>query len=118
MATESGNFRWSMLAAASLAGAALLAATQASGADAAAAEGLARQSGCYKCHSPDKAKVGPPFKETAAKYKADKDAVAKLTKHITGSGKITRDGKVEEHPSVKSKNPDDIKNLVDWVLSL
>jgi hypothetical protein len=28
------------------------------------------------------------------------------------------DGKEEDHPAVKSKKPEDIKNLVDWVLSL
>ncbi len=107
-----------MLAAASFAAVAMLASTQARSADAAAAEGLARQSGCLKCHGVDTKKVGPPWKETSAKYKADKGAAEKLTKHVTGGGKMMSGGKEEPHPAVKSKKPEDIKNLVDWVLSL
>src|SRR5438045_1474972 len=37
--------------------------------DAAAAEALARQQNCLKCHGVDKDKDGPSFKKTAAKYK-------------------------------------------------
>jgi hypothetical protein len=28
------------------------------------------------------------------------------------------DGHTEDHPIVKSKSPDDTKNLADWILSL
>lgn len=116
---EQLNRRLPMLAAASFAAVAMLASTGASAVDAAAAEALARQSGCFKCHTVDKKRVGPPFKDTSAKYKADKDAAAKLTKHVTGGGKMKGEGgKQEDHPAVKSKKPEDIKNLVDWVLSL
>ena len=108
----------SRLLAMSLAAGALVAATEARSADAEAAEGLARQSGCFKCHATDKKKVGPPFTETSAKYKADKGAAEKLTKHVTGGGRMTYGGKDEPHPGVKSKKPEDIKNLVDWILSL
>jgi cytochrome c len=119
METGSKNRRFPMLAAASFAAVAMLASTEASSVDATAAEALARQSGCFKCHAVDKKKVGPPFKESSAKYKGQKDAGAKLTKHVTGGGKMkTEDGKEEDHPAVKSKKPEDIKNLVDWVLSL
>lgn len=108
-----------MLAAASFAAVATLGSTQARSADAAAAEGLARQSGCFKCHAVDTKKVGPPWKETSARYKGDKDAVAKLTKHLTGGGKMKNsEGKEEDHPAAKSKKPEDVKNLVDWILSL
>jgi cytochrome c len=118
MNNESRNNRLPILAAAMLAAAALLASTEARSVDAEAAEGLARQSGCFKCHAVDKKKVGPPYNEVAAKYKADKDAVAKLTKHVTGGGKIKGEGgKEEDHPAAKSKKPEDIKNLVDWILS-
>ena len=46
--------------------------------DAAAAETLARQNGCFKCHSIDKQKDGPPYKEVAAKYKGKADAESRL----------------------------------------
>lgn len=118
MRTGPKHPRSRILAAASFSAAAMLAPACAGAADAEAAEGLARQSGCYKCHAVDKKKVGPSFKDTAAKYKADKDAVAKLQKHITGEGKMKNEqGKEEPHPAVKSKKPDDIRNLLDWILS-
>ena len=87
--------------------------------DAAAAQGLARQSNCFKCHAIDKKKDAPAWKDVAAKYRGKPDAEAKLIKHVTSGPKVKfEDGHEEEHPVVKSKNPDDIKNLVDWLLSL
>jgi cytochrome c len=85
--------------------------------DVAAAEALAKKSNCTKCHSVDKKKDGPSFKETAAKYKGQADAEAKLTKHITTGPKIKIDGVEEEHQMVKTKDPAEIKNLVRYVLS-
>ena len=37
--------------------------------DADTAQALARQNNCFKCHSVDKKKDGPAYKEVAAKYK-------------------------------------------------
>ena len=48
----------------------------------AAAEALARKSKCLTCHSVDKKKEGPSFKETAAKYKGKPDAEQKLFTHL------------------------------------
>jgi len=109
-----------LVVAASLGIVAMVAATSAGAADAAAAEALARQSRCLtSCHAVDKKKVGPSFKDTAAKYKSDKDAVAKLTKHLSGGGKIKGEGgKDEDHPAPKTKKPEEVRNLVDWILSL
>jgi cytochrome c len=86
-------------------------------ADDAAAEALARKSGCLKCHSVDKKKDGPSFKETAAKYKGKPDAEQKLVTHLTTNPKIKIDGKEETHDSLKTKNDADVKNVVQWVLS-
>ena len=82
----------------------------ASAADAEAAQALARQNNCYKCHAVDTKKVGPAWKDVAAKLKGDKDAQAKLIKHLTTGP----DG----HPVIKAKSPEETKNLVDWILSL
>jgi cytochrome c len=87
--------------------------------DAAAAQGLAKQSNCFKCHAIDKKKEAPAYKDIAAKYKGKPDAEAKLIKHVTTGPKVKfEDGHEEEHPIVKSKDQDAIKNLVDWILSL
>ena len=97
-------------------GAAALA-VQAQAIDVAAAEALAKKSNCTKCHSVDKKKDGPPFKETAAKYKGKADAEAKLIKHVTTGPKVKIDGVEEEHQIVKTKDDAEILNLVRYVLS-
>lgn len=86
-------------------------------ADDAAAEALARKSGCFKCHAIDKKKDGPPYKEIAAKWKGKGDAEQKLSAHITSSPKVKIDGKEEEHEQLKSKDPGEVKNVVQWILS-
>ena len=58
-----------------------------------AQEDLAQKSGCLNCHAVATKKVGPSFKDIAAKYKGQADAEAKLTTELsTGKG----------HPAVKA----------------
>ena len=85
--------------------------------DVAAAEALLKKSGCTKCHSVSAKKEGPPFKETAAKYKGKPDAQAALIKHLTTNPKIKVDGKEELHDSLKTKNEAEVKNVVAYILS-
>ena len=82
-----------------------------------AAQALAKKDKCTKCHSVDKKKDGPSFKETAAKYKKEGDGEKKLYTHLTTHPKIKVDGKEEEHTAVKSTNEADIKNLIAYILS-
>jgi cytochrome c len=72
-----------------------------------ATEALAKSSGCLTCHAIDAKKVGPSFKETAAKYKGKSDAEAALVAKLSAA---------KGHPEVKAK-PDDIKTLVKFVLA-
>jgi cytochrome c len=98
---------------------AVLAPRPASALDADAAQTLARQSGCFKCHAVDKKKDGPAYRDVAAKYKGNAEAEAKLIHHITSGERVKfPDGHEEDHKIVKSKDPAEIKNLVDWILSL
>ena len=85
--------------------------------DIGAAEALAKKSGCTKCHSVSAKKEGPPFKETAAKYKGKPDAEAKLYAHLTTNPKIKVDGNEELHESLKTKNDADIKNVIRYILT-
>jgi cytochrome c len=91
-------------------------------ADENAARALARQSNCFKCHAIDKKKEGPAWKEVAEKYRKAGDpakAQARLVTHITTGEKAKfDDGHEEEHAIVKTKDQGEIKNLVDWILSL
>ncbi len=86
--------------------------------DAAAAQALAKESGCTKCHAVDKDKKGPAFKKVAAKYKGQADAEAKLTDFLGKSNKVKlEDGSEEEHKAIGTKDAAKVKNLVDWVLA-
>jgi cytochrome c len=86
--------------------------------DAAAAQQLARQSNCFKCHAVDKKKEGPAYKDVAAKYKGNPDAEARLVKHLTSGEKAKfDDGHEEDHPMVKTKDAGQIGNLVQWILA-
>jgi cytochrome c len=72
-----------------------------------AQEDKAKAAGCMNCHAVDTKKIGPAFKDIAAKYKGNADAEAKLVGELS-SGK--------GHPAVKA-SADDVKSLVKWVLS-
>ncbi|RIX49875.1 MAG: class I cytochrome c [Rhodocyclales bacterium GT-UBC] len=85
--------------------------------DEAAAEALARKSRCFKCHTIDKKKDGPAYKDIAAKYKGKADAEQKITTHITTSPKVKIEGEEEDHEQIKTKDAAEIKNVVQWILS-
>jgi cytochrome c len=86
--------------------------------DAAAAAKVTKESGCTKCHSVDKAKKGPAYQSIAAKYKGKADAEAKLIDSVTKSPKIKlADGSEDEHKAVTTKDPAQVKNLVQWILA-
>ena len=72
-----------------------------------AQEDLAKKDGCLNCHAIDTKKVGPAFKDVAARFKGKADAPAMLEKKLTSG-----DG----HPKTKA-SPEDAKALVKWVLS-
>lgn len=97
---------------------AVLSAPVAAEPDAAAAQKLAKASGCTKCHSVDKTKKGPPYKKTAEKMKGKPDAEAKVYEQITKDKKVKlEDGTEEDHGAVKSKDEAEIRNLVQWILA-
>jgi cytochrome c len=102
--------------AALLSGVSLLAAGAAQGADAKAAEQLANKSGCLACHTTDKKVVGPAYKEVAAKYRGQKDAEAKLIAKVKNGGQGVW-GTIPMPPNTGVKD-EDIKTLVQWILSL
>jgi len=87
--------------------------------DATAAHDLAQSSGCFKCHAVDKKKDGPALRDVAAKYKGVADAESKLIYHVT-SGEMVKfdDGHEEHHKKVKTDNPQETRNLVQWILAL
>jgi cytochrome c len=85
--------------------------------DAAAAEALAKKSGCLNCHSVTQKKGAPSYKSIAEKYKGKPDAEKALATHLTTNTKVKVDGKEEEHDNLKTKNEAEIRNVVRWILS-
>ena len=74
---------------------------------AAQAQDALKAKGCLGCHEMDKKKVGPAFKDVAAKYKGNKDAQAMLV------GKI-KEGK--GHAKIAGSD-DELKAAVGAALS-
>jgi cytochrome c len=84
--------------------------------DNAAAEALMKKDNCAVCHAVDKKVVGPAYVDVAAKYRGDKDAVAKLSKKVKeGSSGVW--GPIPMPPNSTTSDAD-IKELVTWILSL
>lgn len=83
-----------------------------------AAIALARRENCLKCHAVDRRKDGPSYKSVAAKYKGKPDAEEKLIKHLTTGPLVTTSaGDQDEHRIVKTKDENELRNLIRWMLS-
>ena len=87
--------------------------------DAEAAQALAKRNDCFKCHAIDKTKKGPAYKRVAARLKTKPDGVEVIVDHIT-SGRLVEleDGTNEKHKIVDTRDPDELRNLALWILSL
>jgi len=68
---------------------------------------VVKAKGCLTCHEMDKKKVGPAYKDVAAKYKSDKAAEGKLVAKL-------KEGK--GHPKIAASDAE-LKAAVGYVLS-
>lgn len=93
-----------------------LAALSAVSAPALADLALANAKNCMACHQMDKKLVGPAYKEVAAKYAGQKDAVDKLSAKIIKGGSGVW-GPVPM-PANSQVSEADAKKLASWILSL
>ncbi|WP_374673472.1 c-type cytochrome [Ideonella sp.] len=76
---------------------------------------LAGKKNCLACHATDKKLVGPSYKDVAAKYKGQKDAVAMLATKIQ-KGSVGVWGQVPM--PANNVTADEAKQLATWVLSV
>ena len=76
---------------------------------------LATSKNCMACHAIDKKVVGPAYKDVAAKYAGQKDAVDKLANKIMKGGAGVW-GPVPM-PANTQVNAAEAKKLAAWVLS-
>ena len=83
-----------------------------------AAQALAKANDCFKCHAIDKTKKGPSFKKISEKYKGKADGADSVIKNITTGPTVKMaDGSEEKHKIIDTKDPKELKNLADWILS-
>ena len=76
---------------------------------------LATSKNCMACHAIDKKLVGPSYKDVAAKYAGQKDAVDKLSvKIMKGSAGVW--GPVPMPPNAQV-NDAEAKKLAAWVMA-
>ncbi len=79
-------------------------------------QALATSKNCMACHAVDKKLVGPSYKDVAAKYAGQKDAVDKLAaKIMKGGSGVWGPVPMPANPQV---NDADAKKLAAWVMSL
>lgn len=77
---------------------------------------LATQRGCMACHQVETKVVGPSYKDVAAKYKGQADAVDMLSAKVKAGGKDVW-GPVPMPPNAHVSD-DDIKAIVAWIMTL
>ena len=77
---------------------------------------LAKAKNCTACHAVDKKLVGPSYKDVAAKYASDGEAVAKLSAKIIKGG-VGNWGQIPmpANPQVSQADAD---TLAKWVMSI
>ena len=78
-------------------------------------EAMAKAKNCMACHAVDKKLVGPSYKDVAAKYAGQKDAVDKLAVKIIKGGSGVW-GPVPM-PANAQVNEAEAKKLAAWVMA-
>ena len=77
---------------------------------------FAQKKNCMACHAVDKKVLGPAYKDVAAKYAGQKDAVDKLSaKVMKGGSGVWGNIPMPANPQV---NDAEAKQLVQWILTL
>ena len=76
---------------------------------------LAQKKNCMACHAVDKKLVGPAYKDVAAKYAGQKDAVDKLAVKVVKGGSGVW-GAVPM-PANAQVTEAEAKQLVQWILT-
>lgn len=83
-----------------------------------ASEEIVKKARCVACHTVDAKRVGPAYKDVAAKYRGDAGAPARLFDKVRAGGSGNW-GEIPmmAHPADKISD-DDLKAAIKWILSL
>lgn len=79
-------------------------------------QNVATKRTCFTCHNPDTKLMGPPYREVAAKYRNDADAIAKLMTQMEKGG-VGKWGPVPMPALGAVVPPEERKALAEWVMS-
>ena len=83
-----------------------------------ASEAIVKKARCVSCHAVDAKRVGPAYKEVAAKYKGDAGAPARLFDKVRSGGSgVWGQVPMMAHPADKISD-DDLKAAIHWILAL
>ena len=83
-----------------------------------ASDAIVKKARCVACHAVDQKRVGPAYKDVAAKYKGDAKAPGHLFDKVRAGGSGNW-GQVPMMPHPVDKiSDDDLKAVIHWILSL
>jgi cytochrome c len=78
-------------------------------------EQLLQKYACLACHAVDKKVIGPSYKEVAAKYATDKNALAELAKKVKSGGQgVWGQIPMPPHPQISDA---DLQTMVKYILA-
>lgn len=81
-------------------------------------EAIVKKARCIACHTVDQKRVGPAYKDVAAKYKGDAKVPAMLFDKVRAGGSGNW-GQVPMMPHPADKiSDDDLKGAIAWILAL
>ena len=83
-----------------------------------ASEAIVKKARCVACHAVDVKRVGPAYKDVAAKYRGDTSAPPKLFDKVRAGGSGNW-GEIPMLPHPADKISDeDLKTSIKWILAL
>ena len=77
---------------------------------------LAQKKNCISCHAIDQKVIGPAYKDVAAKYAGQADAVARLSQKVMKGGSGVWG--VVPMPANPQVSEAEARQLVQWILTL
>lgn len=83
-----------------------------------ASEAIIKKARCIACHAVDKKMVGPAYRDVAAKYRGQPDALAQLSAKVRNGGSgVWGAIPMMPHPADKLSDAD-LEAAVSWILKL
>ena len=81
------------------------------------AETIYKETGCAACHAVDQKRMGPAYKDVAAKYKGQADAPEVLFKKVrSGGAGVWGTVPMPANPPERITD-DELKTVIKWILS-